>query len=73
MINADTMMHIKPGSELTTVPLGTSLQFSVSFHDSVGEKFYATNSKIRFMPNRYDSFVCSNLYALGFRILTVFV
>ena len=53
MLNSDTVLRTK-GHDLRTVPIGTTLTFSVSFHDAVGERFYATNSRIDHRPNRVD-------------------
>ena len=51
MINAENVIHTS-GERLVAVPLGTPLQFSISFHDDVGENFYATNSKVLYRANR---------------------
>jgi nuclear pore complex protein Nup210 len=45
MLNLDTTMKTS-GAFLTAVPVGTTLQFSLSYHDDVGETFYATNIQL---------------------------
>ena len=51
MVNADTVIHTR-GQKLTSIPMGTTLHFSISFHDDVGDTFYATSTKIKYRPNR---------------------
>ena len=51
MLNADTEIHTSSRS-LTSIPVGAVLQFTVSFHDDVGEKFYATNTNLKYRANR---------------------
>ena len=54
MINSDTRIHTHPETHLTSVPIGSSLQFSVSYHDDIGEQFYATNIQLGIRCSRYD-------------------
>jgi len=51
MLNSDTVINTK-GAPLSALPVGSTLHFVISFHDDIGEPFYATNSKIKFRPNR---------------------
>ncbi|ELU01491.1 hypothetical protein CAPTEDRAFT_222865 [Capitella teleta] len=53
MINSDTVIHTK-GSKLISIPTGTTLHLSISFHDDVGHTFYATSTNIQYRPNRFD-------------------
>ncbi|ESO84308.1 hypothetical protein LOTGIDRAFT_236288 [Lottia gigantea] len=53
MINAETKLATL-GGHVTSIPVGTSLQFKVSYHDDVGEKFYATNTQLKFRCSRYN-------------------
>ena len=45
MLNLDTAMRAS-GALLPAVPVGATLQFSVSYHDDIGETFYATNVQL---------------------------
>ena len=51
MINADTVIHTTTGS-IAWLPVGTTVQLSVTFHDDIGEMFFATNNKVMYRPNR---------------------
>ncbi|KAI0234236.1 Nuclear pore membrane glycoprotein 210 [Lamellibrachia satsuma] len=53
MINADTVIHTTTGS-IAWLPVGTTVQLSVTFHDDIGETFFATNNKVMYRPNRFD-------------------
>ena len=51
MINTDTV--IRTGRQkLAAIPIGANIVFRISFHDDVGEKFFATNSNLKYRPNR---------------------
>lgn len=53
MINAETVVRTRfPG--VTSFPVGTTINFVVSLHDDVGEKFYAIQSNVHFRLNKYD-------------------
>jgi len=51
MINSDTRLRSTAGY-LSTVPRGTTLQFTVTYHDDVGATFYATNIDMKFRCSR---------------------
>ncbi|XP_041366942.1 nuclear pore membrane glycoprotein 210-like [Gigantopelta aegis] len=53
MLNADTVLRTT-SKHLTSIPVGTTLQFSVSYHDDLGESFYTTNLHLNFRCSRYD-------------------
>ncbi|CAH1786082.1 unnamed protein product [Owenia fusiformis] len=53
MLNADTIIHTS-GGLLKNLPVGTSLSYTISYHDDVGSKFHATNTQLKYRPNRYD-------------------
>ncbi|XP_070200007.1 nuclear pore membrane glycoprotein 210-like [Littorina saxatilis] len=59
MLNLDTSMKTS-GALLPAVPVGVTLQFSVSYHDDVGETFYATNVQLGIRCSRYDLLHVSN-------------
>ncbi|CAG5123932.1 unnamed protein product, partial [Candidula unifasciata] len=54
MINADSVFETSYPNHLSAVPLGATLQFSVSFHDDFGDVFYATNSHLGVRCSRSD-------------------
>ncbi|GFN96241.1 nuclear pore membrane glycoprotein 210-like [Plakobranchus ocellatus] len=60
MINSDSVVLTSPSSHLTTVPIGASLQFQVSYHDDVGDEFYSTNVELGIRCSRYDLLHVSN-------------
>ncbi|XP_059163994.1 nuclear pore membrane glycoprotein 210-like [Physella acuta] len=60
MINLDSNIVTALPNQLTAVPLGSTLQFSVSYHDDVGDEFYATNVQLGIRCNRYDLLQVSN-------------
>ncbi|XP_055899109.1 nuclear pore membrane glycoprotein 210-like [Biomphalaria glabrata] len=60
MINSDTTILTTSANQLTAVPLGSTLLFSVSFHDDVGDEFYATNIQLGIRCSRYDLLHVSN-------------
>ncbi|CAC5367420.1 NUP210 [Mytilus coruscus] len=53
MINSETALRTNSG-QLKKIPVGVTLQLSVSYHDDVGEEFFATNVKMYYRLNRYD-------------------
>ena len=53
MLNADTILHTSPEMSLTDVPVGTAMHFTVTYHDDVGEKFFATNAALKYRQSRY--------------------
>ncbi|XP_063400570.1 nuclear pore membrane glycoprotein 210-like [Mytilus trossulus] len=53
MINSNTALRTNSG-QLKKIPVGVTLQLSVSYHDDVGEEFFATNVKMYYRLNRYD-------------------
>ncbi len=53
MVNADTELRTHD-SKLNTLPLGATVHLSVSFHDDVGDRFFATSGKIKYRANRLD-------------------
>ena len=53
MLNADTIIHTN-GKSLATIPVGSRVHFTVTYHDDVGDKFFATNTILKYRPNRYD-------------------
>ncbi|XP_060082895.1 nuclear pore membrane glycoprotein 210-like [Ylistrum balloti] len=53
MINSDTKLRTS-GGLLKKIPVGSTLHLSISYHDNIGEKFYATNVKMRYRFSRYD-------------------
>ncbi|XP_076471495.1 nuclear pore membrane glycoprotein 210-like [Babylonia areolata] len=53
MLNLDTAMKTS-GAVLPAVPVGTTLHFSVTYHDDVGETFFATNVQLGIRCSRYD-------------------
>ncbi|XP_053384665.1 nuclear pore membrane glycoprotein 210-like [Mercenaria mercenaria] len=46
--------------QLCMVPRGTTLHFTVTYHDDVGEQFYATNIDMKYRCSRYDLVQVSN-------------
>ncbi|KAL4239760.1 hypothetical protein ACF0H5_000563 [Mactra antiquata] len=53
MLNSDGHLRTS-GGQLSSVPRGTTLSFTVTYHDDVGEKFYATNIDMKYRCSRYD-------------------
>ncbi|XP_052218938.1 nuclear pore membrane glycoprotein 210-like isoform X2 [Dreissena polymorpha] len=53
MINSETKMRTTSG-QLTAIPRGTTLYFTVTYHDDMGATFYATNINMKFRCSRYD-------------------
>ncbi len=53
MLNSDTQIHTN-GYSLTALPIGSRHQFTITYHDDVGEQFYATNTMLKYRPNRFD-------------------
>ncbi|RUS71401.1 hypothetical protein EGW08_020832, partial [Elysia chlorotica] len=54
MINSHSTVLSGSSDHLTTVPIGASLQFQVSFHDDVGGEFYTSNTELGIRCSRYD-------------------
>ena len=75
MVNLDTVLWTR-GGPLAAVPMGITLQFSVTYHDDVGDTFHSTNVQIGFRSSRWgwprcpliQRFCCSRdvLYGLHF-------
>ncbi|KAL8601945.1 hypothetical protein ACOMHN_008437 [Nucella lapillus] len=59
MLNLDTAMKTS-GGVLPAVPVGVTLHFTVTYHDDVGETFYATNVQLGIRCSRYDRLHVSN-------------
>ncbi|XP_050414077.1 nuclear pore membrane glycoprotein 210-like [Patella vulgata] len=59
MINTDTRL-LTQGGHLTSIPVGTTLHFTITYHDDVGDKFFATNSLLKFRCSRYNLLHVSN-------------
>ncbi|KAK7447124.1 hypothetical protein BaRGS_00040214 [Batillaria attramentaria] len=59
MLNLDCKMYTS-GALMPAVPVGTTLQFSVSYHDDIGETFQATNLQLGIRCSRYDLLHVSN-------------
>ncbi|XP_067655062.1 nuclear pore membrane glycoprotein 210-like isoform X1 [Haliotis asinina] len=53
MINADTPLLASSG-HLSSIPVGTTLKFSVSYHDDTGMPFFATSVQLQMRCSRYD-------------------
>ncbi|CAL1542005.1 unnamed protein product, partial [Lymnaea stagnalis] len=60
MINSDTAILTALPNQLHAVPIGATLQFSVRYHDDVGDQFYATNIQLGIRCSRYDLLHVSN-------------
>jgi nuclear pore complex protein Nup210 len=54
MLNLNSAM-MTSGALLSAVPVGATLQFSVSFHDDMGQTFYATNIQLGIRCSRYGT------------------
>lgn len=52
MINSDTPLRSTAGY-LSSVTRGTTLHFTVTYHDDVGETFYAADIDMKFRCSRY--------------------
>ncbi|XP_048780768.2 nuclear pore membrane glycoprotein 210-like isoform X2 [Ostrea edulis] len=53
MINSGLSLSTAEGY-IKSIPVGTTLTLTVTYHDNVGEQFYATNVQMRYRLNRYD-------------------
>ena len=51
MLNVDTVVKTD-GGQITSIPVGAVLHFSVSYHDDVGAKFDAATARLKYRPNR---------------------
>ncbi|XP_074660511.1 nuclear pore membrane glycoprotein 210-like [Tubulanus polymorphus] len=54
MLNVDSTIQTTGLTKLTSVPLGAMLHFTVTYHDDIGQKFHATNTRLKLRPNRFD-------------------
>lgn len=52
MMNSDLPLTTTEG-HIKSIPVGTILTLSVTYHDNVGEQFYATNVQMRYRLSRY--------------------
>ncbi|XP_042211678.1 nuclear pore membrane glycoprotein 210-like isoform X2 [Homarus americanus] len=48
------VMSVSPGESVSVMPLGSSLQLTLSYHDNRGRVFHATNAQPTFRPSRFD-------------------
>ncbi|XP_062607902.1 nuclear pore membrane glycoprotein 210-like [Saccostrea cucullata] len=53
MINSDLSLSTSEGY-IKSIPVGTTLTLAITYHDNVGEQFYATNVQMRYRCSRYD-------------------
>ncbi|XP_014675942.1 PREDICTED: nuclear pore membrane glycoprotein 210-like [Priapulus caudatus] len=53
MLNTISLIHTSK-HKLASVPIGMKLEFVVSFHDNIGEKFHTTNVDLHYRPSRFD-------------------
>ena len=60
MLNLDTALRTS-GTPLSAIPVGATLQFSVSYHDDIGETFYAANIQLGIRCSRWIVTVCWHL------------
>ncbi len=51
-LNSNLKLYPKD-RELRSLPMGYAMEWNVSFHDSLGRKFQATNNLLEYRPNRY--------------------
>ena len=51
MMNSDLPLTTTEG-HIKSIPVGTTLTLSVTYHDNVGEQFYATNVQMRYRLSR---------------------
>lgn len=68
MINSDVSLSTNEGY-IKSIPVGTTLTLSVTYHDNVGEQFYATNVQMRYRFSRYDLLYTFLIFFLLFYIL----
>ena len=52
MVSAVSELRTNGIFQLSGIPIGVTAQLIVSMHNDLGERFYATNSKISFRTNR---------------------
>lgn len=68
MINSDVSLSTNEGY-IKSIPVGTTLTLSVTYHDNVGEQFYATNVQMRYRFSRYDLLYTVLILFLLFNVL----
>lgn len=70
MINSDVSLSTNEGY-IKSIPVGTTLTLSVTYHDNVGEQFYATNVQMRYRFSRYDLLYTLLIFFLYFTFYVV--
>lgn len=70
MINSDVSLSTNEGY-IKSIPVGTTLTLSVTYHDNVGEQFYATNVQMRYRFSRYDLLCTFLIFFLYFTFYVV--
>lgn len=70
MINSDVSLSTSEGY-IKSIPVGTTLTLSVTYHDNVGEQFYATNVQMRYRFSRYDLLYTPLIFFLYFTFYVV--
>lgn len=70
MINSDVSLSTSEGY-IKSIPVGTTLTLSVTYHDNVGEQFYATNVQMRYRFSRYDLLCTFLIFFLYFTFYVV--
>lgn len=70
MINSDVSLSTSEGY-IKSIPVGTTLTLSVTYHDNVGEQFYATNVQMRYRFSRYDLLYTLLIFFLYFTFYVV--
>ncbi|KAL3841492.1 hypothetical protein ACJMK2_019630 [Sinanodonta woodiana] len=53
MINSRTPLRTSD-AQLSAVPRGATLYFTITYHDDVGDQFYATSIQMKYQCSRYD-------------------
>lgn len=54
MVNINSRLHLVNNKVVSALPRGMDIDFTVSYHDNVGEVFAATRTDLRTSQNRYD-------------------
>lgn len=70
MINSDVSLSTNEGY-IKSIPVGTTLTLSVTYHDNVGEQFYATNVQMRYRFSRYDLLYTLLIFFLYFTFYVI--
>lgn len=70
MINSDVSLSTSEGY-IKSIPVGTTVTLSVTYHDNVGEQFYATNVQMRYRFSRYDLLYTLLIFFLYFTFYVV--